>query len=221
MLPAAVLATGLALAGCGSDNEPAVTNGDDDSSANSSSNTSASNGSGGSSSTSASADTSSTDTSSGGSSSGGTSTTASGTLGQPPCGNNIAGMEIKKGTACTEDDVELCYRTCGPQSIGWKTEICTGGVYVEGDCQFPPEESYECYAIPDAIDASCPADPPQASTDCDVAECTLCNAGGEYLDSGGSVKIGYCVCQQPKADGSRTWSCGSDVAWPCPSGMGC
>lgn len=67
-----------------------------------------------------------------------------------------AGEEIKKGTACTEADPQCCWRSCGPQSIGWKTEQCVAGVYAEGDCQFPPAGDYSCYAIPDAIDATVP-----------------------------------------------------------------
>lgn len=134
-----------------------------------------------------------------------------------------AGAEIKKGTACTEADPQCCFRTCGPQSIGWKTETCIAGAYEEGDCQFPPDADYSCYAVPEQIDATvCPQDaPPQAGQECDVAECTLCNLDDTYLDSGGSSKVGYCVCQAPNGDGKRTWSCGSTTAWPCPLGQGC
>jgi len=54
----------------------------------------------------------------------------------------------------------------------------------------------------------------------------VCNSlqglmGGQYLDSSGAVKIGYCVCTQPNAAGVRTWSCASDTAWPCPLANGC
>ena len=134
-----------------------------------------------------------------------------------------AGEEIKKGVACTEADPACCWRSCGPQSIGWKTEECVASVYAEGDCQFPPDADYSCYAIPAAIDTTvCPQDtPPQASMDCDVPECTVCNLDDTYFDSGGSSKTGYCVCQAPNSDGKRTWSCGSSSAWPCPLGQGC
>jgi hypothetical protein len=135
----------------------------------------------------------------------------------------VAGEEIKKGTACTEADPQCCWRSCGPQSIGWKTEQCVAGVYAEGDCQFPPAGDYSCYAIPDAIDATvCPQDaPPKSGDACTVPECTLCNLDDTYFDSGGSSKTGYCVCQAPNAEGTRTWSCGSTSAWPCPLGQGC
>jgi hypothetical protein len=135
-----------------------------------------------------------------------------------------AGEEIKKGVACTEADPQCCWRSCGPQSIGWKTEQCVANVYAEGDCQFPADGDYSCYAVPAAgIDTTlCPQDtPPRASEECDIPECTLCNVDDTYLDSGGSSKVGYCVCQSPNSDGKRSWSCGSTSAWPCPLGQGC
>lgn len=152
---------------------------------------------------------------------GATSTTgAPANLGDPPCGVTEAGLEAKKGTACTETDVQLCWRTCGPNSVGWKSETCTAGAYVEGDCQFPAGD-YSCYAIPAAVDATCPATAPQATMECTVAECTPCNTNGEYLDSSGAVKVGYCVCGAPDNEGLRKWTCASDTAWPCPAGEGC
>lgn len=143
------------------------------------------------------------------------------TLGNPPCGVTLAGEEIKKAVACTADDVQLCWRACGPQSSGWKSETCTGGAYAEGDCMFPAEGDYACYAIDDPQDAACPAEEPQASQLCDVPTCSTCNFNGQYKDSGGAVKQGYCVCQEPNGSGERKWSCGSATAWPCPLGNGC
>ena len=124
--------------------------------------------------------------------------------------------------ACAAEDVQLCYRTCGPGSSGWKTEECVAGFYAEGDCAFPADGDYSCYKIPDVIDAAvCPTETPQATMACDVPECTLCNLDNQYLDSGGAVKTGYCVCNPPNADGERVWTCASDTAWPCPAGNGC
>ena len=146
------------------------------------------------------------------------------TLGEPPCSLNptTAGVEPKKNEACTEDDVQLCWRSCGPESIGWKTETCTAGVYAEGDCQFDPEDDYSCFAIPDEIDASCPTDvPPKATDECDIAECTLCNVDGHFYDSQENDKTGYCVCVPATDDKPAVWSCSSATAWPCPLGMGC
>src|SRR5690606_36502628 len=109
-LPTALLAAGLVLAGCSSDNEPSVANGDmGDSGGNDATSNNASTGSGGTSrgsessndtTDSSSGTSSSTDGSSGGSSSGAESTATtspSGVLGDPVCTHNLAGDEIKKG----------------------------------------------------------------------------------------------------------------------------
>jgi len=133
------------------------------------------------------------------------------------------GMAPAKAVACTPADTQLCYKTCGPESIGFKSETCTNGAYVEqSGCSFPADMDYSCFKIPAALDASCPAMPPQASQPCTVAACTPCNAGGNYLDSTGASKAGYCVCPAAAgSSGTRKWSCASGTAWPCPSGKGC
>jgi hypothetical protein len=143
----------------------------------------------------------------------------------PACldvGPTEADAEIKKGTACTTQDPQICYRACGPQSVGWKSETCTAATYAEGDCHFPSGD-YSCYSIPSTIDMTvCPSTEPKAGEECAVAECTLCNLDGQYFDSSGSNKIGYCVCTPPSdLDGIRRWSCASSTAWPCPQGFGC
>jgi len=133
-----------------------------------------------------------------------------------------AGVAPTKAGACTASDPQLCYKTCGPESKGYKSETCTAGVYAEqSGCSYPPDLDASCYKIPAAIDASCPATAPQASQPCTVAACTLCNVGGNYLDSTGASKAGYCVCPAPGASGTSKWSCASTTAWPCPNGMGC
>ncbi len=106
-----------------------------------------------------------------------------------------AGAAPTKGGACVAADPQLCYKTCGPQGIGFKSETCTGGLYAEqSGCTFPTGADYSCYKIPAAIDASCPKTVPKASDPCTVAECTPCNLNGQYLDSSGASKAGYCVC---------------------------
>jgi hypothetical protein len=133
-----------------------------------------------------------------------------------------AGVAPTKGGACTAKDTQLCYKTCGPQSVGFKSETCTNGTYVEqSGCSFPKATDYSCYKVPAAVDASCPATAPQASQPCTVKACTLCNVGGNYLDSTGASKVGYCVCPAAGASGTSKWSCASMTAWPCPSGQGC
>jgi hypothetical protein len=148
----------------------------------------------------------------------------------PSCSGlfTAAGPEPTKGGACTPSDPQLCYKTCGPERTGSKSEICTGGVYAEmSGCAFPPNADYSCYKIPTAANATCPAGvTPQASQQCTADHCVLCNSvgglpGGAYLDASGAARVGYCTCQLPNAAGTRTWSCASDTAWPCPAGTGC
>ena len=133
----------------------------------------------------------------------------------------MAGEAPTKGGVCTAADTQLCYKTCGPLSIGFKSETCTGGLYVEqSGCSFP-DMDYACYKIPGTISVTCPESVPQASQACTVEPCTLCNVSGMYLDSGGASKEGYCVCPMAGSSGSRKWSCASSTAWPCPMGKGC
>jgi hypothetical protein len=153
--------------------------------------------------------------------SGGTTGTA---IFQPRCAELLtaAGVAPTKNGICIDTDPQLCYKTCGPESIGFKSETCTAGVYVEqSGCSFPPGD-YSCYRIPVALDPSCPAEVPQATTVCTVAPCTPCNVNGGYLDSSGAAKTGYCVCPAPSSStGISKWSCAMTSAWPCPAGQGC
>lgn len=167
---------------------------------------------------------------SGGSAGTGTGGSAGGTSAvenfDPPCDLtlNSAGAEIAKGVACAPEDPQLCWRKCGPAGVGWKSETCTNALYVEGDCVFPTNGDYSCFAIPETLHAECPTDPtlmPQASQECTVPECNPCNIDGQYKTSSGEAKVGYCVCQAPNSAGTRTWSCASGTAWPCPFGAGC
>jgi hypothetical protein len=165
--------------------------------------------------------------------SGGTTGTG-GALGAPSCTGLLtaAGMEPAKGISCGPVDPQLCYRTCGPEKTGFKSETCTtAGAYQEmSGCSFDPTKDYSCYRIPSTGNAACPAGvTPHASADCSaygVPTCTACNStqgtpGGGFLDSTGAAKTGYCVCQAPNVAGSRIWSCASDTQWPCPLGAGC
>ncbi len=147
----------------------------------------------------------------------------SGAFGEPACLSGVA-----KGVPCAATDQQLCYKTCGPEKTGIKSETCVGGIYAEmSGCTFEPTKDYSCYKIPSSASAACPAGvAPTASMACDVPHCTLCNTtgglpGGQFIDSTGAVKVGYCTCQEPNASGVRTWTCASDVQWPCPAGLGC
>jgi len=149
----------------------------------------------------------------------------------PLCGGLLtaAGPAPTKNGICTADDPQLCYKTCGPASVGFKSETCTAGMYVEqSGCSFPPDQDYSCYKVNNdssgalILDASCPAAVPQANTVCSVNTCILCNVSGGYLDSSGAAKVGYCVCPAPSAaTGVSKWTCAASTAWPCPAGKGC
>jgi len=145
-------------------------------------------------------------------------------FGQPACPGTVA-----KGAPCGSSDVQFCYKTCGPEKTGVKAETCqTSGAYAEmSGCMFDSTVDYSCYKLPTLGNAACGASatPINGST-CDVSACTICNSlegasGGSYFDSSGATKVGYCVCQAPNSAGTRTWSCASDTAWPCPGGSGC
>jgi hypothetical protein len=145
--------------------------------------------------------------------------TTGGGFGEPKCPSTVA-----KGSACGPADIQFCYNPCGPGSIGGKTETCTSaGTYAEmTGCVFDPGADYSCYRIPTAANAACPQAAPQAGGPCGSAACTVCNSmgglpGGQYLDSSG-LKVGYCVC---RLGGQGTWSCATDITWPCPIGLGC
>jgi len=161
-----------------------------------------------------------TATGTGGATGGGGSTA----FGEPACLSTVS-----KGGVCTAADQQLCYKTCGPEKTGVKQEICqTSGTYAEmAGCTFDKTKDFSCYKIPTTANAACPVGvSPKGSDPCDVPHCTLCNslqgvAGGQYLDSGGASKAGWCTCQEPNAAGTRSWTCASDTAWPCPLGSGC
>jgi hypothetical protein len=146
---------------------------------------------------------------------------------QPLCADlkTAAGVAPTKSGACTDSDPPLCYKTCGPQSLGFKSETCTTGAYAEqSGCSFP-DGDYACYKLPDTADPSCPTTAPQATTPCSVDPCVICGGTATaqttgYLDSGGSAKAGFCVCPA-SSSGNSKWSCASTTAWPCPSGSGC
>ena len=153
----------------------------------------------------------------------GGSATASDAFHEPACMSTVA-----RNNECAPADQQFCYKTCGPEKTGRKSETCVNGLYQEmSGCAFDPNQDYSCYAIPTTANAACPQGvTPQASMPCEVDHCVQCNnlgglAGGQFLDSAGATKPGYCTCQRPNAAGQRTWSCANDTAWPCPLGRGC
>jgi hypothetical protein len=214
----------LAMAGCSGSNDPAQTpsTGGTTSTSTGGSATTATGGTGASTG-------GATGTSTGGAA---TTTTGGATTGgdmfTPLCSDpglvTAAGVAPTKGGVCTTADAQLCYKTCGPQSVGFKSETCTSGAYVEqSGCSFKADLDASCYKIPTTIDPSCPTTAPKSGDLCTVAPCTPCaDASLTYLDSSGAPKTGYCVCPPPNATtGMSKWSCASTTAWPCPQGKGC
>jgi hypothetical protein len=137
---------------------------------------------------------------------------------QPVCDGSVV-----KGASCNTSSVHFCYRTCGPDSVGFKSETCQGGAYVEGNCQFPASGDYSCYSIPNRLPSECPGTVPRAAEACDVPLCTPCFGGTmmnpQYQDSSGSQKTGYCVCND-----AGVWTCATSTdpsSWPCPGNTGC
>ncbi len=126
-------------------------------------------------------------------------------FGEPACLSTVA-----KGGACTSVDQQVCYKTCGPEKTGVKSETCTGGVYY-GDVRLHLRSGQGLLLLPDPdgrqLRPARRARRRMASTPCDVPHCTLCNSlqgvvGGQYLDAGGAPKVGWCVCQEPNAAGA-------------------
>jgi hypothetical protein len=145
-----------------------------------------------------------------------------GGFGEPACLPKVA-----QGGACTATDQQFCYKPCGPEGAGVRSETCrSSGLYAEMDgCSYDPTRDYSCYRIPVEPDAAC-AGAPQAGTPCDLPACRPCNsrggiARGEYFSAAGAATTGWCVCEAPDAAGKRTWSCANAPTWPCPLGSGC
>jgi hypothetical protein len=146
-----------------------------------------------------------------------------GAFGEPACLPKVA-----QGGACTPMDQQFCYKPCGPEGAGVRSETCRSGsgLYAEMDgCSYDLTRDYSCYRIPAEPDAACAA-PPQAGAACDLPACRPCNsrggiARGEYFSAAGAATTGWCVCQAPDAAGKRTWSCANAPTWPCPLGSGC
>ncbi|HEY5282071.1 MAG TPA: hypothetical protein VIM14_04710 [Polyangia bacterium] len=155
-------------------------------------------------------------------------TTGSGTF-TPLCTGLATGADagVAKGGSCTDSDPQICYKTCGPESKGYKSETCSGGTYAEqSGCSFPTDGNYACYKLPTTADPTCPTTAPQANTACTVAACVVCGGTDTaqttgYLDSSGAAKAGFCVCPVTSTGAPGKWTCASSTAWPCPSGKGC
>jgi len=168
----------------------------------------------------------------GASTGGSTATSTAANIYTPSCTGIITagGLAPSKGNACTAADIQLCYKTCGPENKGFKSETCsastastTGFAYAEEPsgppCHFPPSD-YGCYKVPTADGAGCPASPPKHGDPCTIAACIPCGFNGGYLDSSGNPKTGFCVCVAPTDTTTQKWSCATyPSAWPCGPNM--
>jgi len=146
-----------------------------------------------------------------------------GRFGEPACPSTVA-----EGRECAPTDVQFCYKACGPEGAGVKSETCrSSGLYNEMvGCSYDLSRDYSCYRIPSAPSAACGTLTPQAGQPCDVPACLVCNSrqglvDGEYFSAGGAVTEGWCVCSASGTTGTRTWSCTNASMWPCPLGRGC
>jgi hypothetical protein len=145
-------------------------------------------------------------------------------FGEPTCASRVG-----SGETCTPADQQFCYKPCGPEGVGVKSETCqSSGLYTEMvGCSYDPARDYGCYRIPHAPNTGCTGgQTPQAGKPCGAPTCTPCNSrdgllGGEFASAAGGVSAGWCVCQPPDAAGARTWSCTNASQWPCPIGKGC
>jgi hypothetical protein len=171
------------------------------------------------------------DPGSGGSGSGGSAGTeavSGGSAGAEPASGGKPGEQqpvcddaIVKGSPCDASSIQACYRRCGPDGIGFKSETCQRGSYVEqAGCSFPAGANYACYKVPRSLPAGCPGTAPRAAEMCQISACTACYGGTAmnplYEDSNGTMKVGYCVCSS-----MGLWTCASMQSWPCPAGAGC
>jgi hypothetical protein len=129
-----------------------------------------------------------------------------------PYAATCAATVSNKGLCMTATDVQ-CANTCGPNKSGYKNCDCFSDVWDCPRCEYRPG-NYDCYKLPDPLEA-CPTDAngelPQVGTACTRAPCSPCGHGTllAYRDSGGSGKIGYCVCGN-----EQKWTCASTKEWP-------
>ena len=156
------------------------------------------------------------------------------------CQVTTTGRPVAKREPCTEEDQQVCWKTCGPMNIGFKQLTCSGGAYVEdSQCIFDPHADFSCFAIPEPEDihADCPtteAEAPRHNDPCTLPPCRVCGGNSYEQTTGyrnaseGLLKPGYCVCRPAVIgdDGTelsaQKWQCATmGTAWPCPNGCGC
>ena len=93
---------------------------------------------------------------------------------------------MAKGGACAPTDVQLCYKTCGPEKAGVKSETCqTSGTYAEmSGCTFDCDRDLLLLQDPDGGEHDLPADArcrdgaSRKARALTVATACLCNSMG-------------------------------------------
>jgi hypothetical protein len=133
---------------------------------------------------------------------------SAGSAGTGPIGSLPGCTTESKGAPCTNQGV-ACKKTCGPQSLGWKSETCNSGMIAESPtCEFECTDTsvdWGCYSLAGAPTCN-PANIPMASQACTTAPCAPCTGG--YLDTSMASKMGDCICAAGK------WSCTASTQWP-------
>src|SRR4029079_6052205 len=119
----------------------------------------------------------------GGAPDGGGTTGEAGTTGEGGAAGTVEGgacpATVSKGVPCGPGDVQLCYKPCGPEKVGMKSETCdVSGLYYEmSGGHFDPHWEYSCYKISTVANSMCAAGvTPQASAACDLPPCVVCNS---------------------------------------------
>jgi len=100
------------------------------------------------------------------------------------------------------------YKTCGPKSVGFKSNLLRGRLRRAVGLQLPAGD-YSCYKNSHNHRRDLPhCGRAQASTQCSVADCVPCNLNGNYLDSTSATSRAT-VCAQPRRPGHGQWTCAS------------
>ena len=145
---------------------------------------------------------------------------AGGTFGEPACAPSV-----ESGENCAPTDEQLCYKRCGPDGVGVKSETCqSSGLYTEMvGCAYDLSRDYSCYRIPMRAQRRLPERAATAGGSALRAGAVhrVQQSGGacrrRFASGAGAVSEGWCVCQAANAAGLRTWSCAGDRPGPARS----
>lgn len=155
----------------------------------------------------------------GGSTSGGGGGGSAGTGNNPGNGGRMGGSggagaicdpTMRENDPCGPATAGDCHKTCGVSDLGTKSCSCVSRQWTCGACMYPPGD-YSCYDLPaSGVVAPCPPNAVNGMTSC-FGNCTVCS---NYTDASGSLKPGYCACNQDPGDKQRLYHCASSTEWP-------